>query len=73
MGQKMGLTFLPAPASEMQSLGDEGWPLAHYLLNPPGADQPPVWQPSRLPPSDADPSDNRRAALEALIIAAFGP
>ncbi|GHC64254.1 hypothetical protein [Neogemmobacter tilapiae] len=69
----MGLTFVPAASGEMDSLGDEGWPLAHYLLHPPGPQPSPVWQISRQPPSDADPADSRRAALEALIIAAFGP
>lgn len=68
----MGLSFVEAPAAAMEPLGDEGWPLTHYLLHPPEAPDRPLWQPQRQAPDRADNDQARRDALEALIESAFG-
>lgn len=62
----MGLSWQPAPPDDFARLGDEGWPLADYLLRP---------DPDRrtaLPDPDPD-HPARLEALRALIAAAFGP
>lgn len=69
MGAKMGVNRDPewrAAPDLAARLGDEGWPLLDYLLDPPqGA--------AAAPRRTAAGRDQRRAALEALIEAAFGP
>ena len=67
----MGLKIELASDEDFRALGHEGWPLAHYLLRQPEADAPNVWATSRIAPLKADDVDERRAALEALIISAF--
>lgn len=77
----MELSWTPAPSADSARLGDEGAPLTDYLLHPPaipGAPQdvgaePRLWSRRRRKVRHADPADQRRAALRALIDAAFGP
>lgn len=77
MGVKhLGWTHAPDLASR---LGDEHWPLLDYLLAPPqvtaqGATAPtPISHATLKRGTSARNSPERRAALEALIQAAFGP
>lgn len=68
MGATMGLNppslhWHPAPEDEVARLGAEGWPLMDYLLHDAAETLP-----------DNDPRiDAQRAALRALIDAAFWP
>lgn len=64
----MGLSWTPLPPQAFASLGQEGWPLADYLLNQSDA-------PAPLPAVAHEEHDNarRRAALQALIECAFPP
>lgn len=68
MGATMGLNtpslhWQPAPEGEIARLGAEGWPLMDYLLN----------DTAKAPPDDDPRIDEQRAALRALIDAAFWP
>jgi hypothetical protein len=69
MGATMGLSapslhWQPASDDEVARLGPEGWPLLDYLL----------YETGEAPPPEDDPRiDAQRAALRALIEAAFGP
>lgn len=75
MGVKhLGWTHAPDLASR---LGDEHWPLLDYLLAPPqvtaqGATAP-ISRAALKRGTSTRNSPERRAALEALIQAAFGP
>lgn len=75
----MELTWTPAPPADSARVGQDGTPLTDYLLHPPpvpGApppvDLPRLWFPRRHRGGAPDPADQRRAALRALIDAAFG-
>ena len=79
----MELTWTPAPRADSARVGHDGTPLTDYLLHPPpvpgvpppvdGPDLPRLWRPRRARVGAPDPADQRRAALRALIDAAFGP